>query len=384
MNRPRSSRKFMLSAEMRRSLLAWFRRNRARVPWRENRDPYRVWVSEVMLQQTRIAAVIPYYKRFLREFPTVGELARSRRERVLKFWAGMGYYRRAENLHRAARILVRRHGGKFPSDFEKATALPGIGDYTARAILSIAYKRPLAVMDGNVARVVSRLDRLSGNPSGSAFQSAVRERLDGLLSRREPGNFNQAIMELGQTVCLPRSPHCPRCPLRRFCAAYHSGDAERFPARRRRPQSRRVYLASLVLGSGSRVLMVRGLEDGLLGGLWNFPSTFGNNRKEALYRLRKGIAKSVGGRLSSEAPIASLEHHITFRKIRVDIYKASADKRMSANGSRWMELQTLKGAAVSALARKVCAAAVEHDRKLSGIVARKWMRVGRSPAIITR
>ena len=364
---------------MRRLLLGWFRRNRASLPWRETRDPYRVWVSEVMLQQTRIAAVIPYYKRFLREFPTVEELAHSRRERVLKFWAGMGYYRRAENLHRAARILVREFDGKFPGDFDKAKQLPGIGDYTARAVLSIAYKRPLAVLDGNGARVISRLVRLSGDPSGSAFQRAVGERLDALLSRREPGNFNQAIMELGQRVCLPRAPHCPRCPLRRFCQAVHSGDAERFPTARKKSATKRLSLASLLVRSGSRVLMIRGLEDGLLGGLWNFPSTFGNNRKEALDRLRKGVAKSVGGRISSEAPIASLEHHITFRKIRVDIYRASVKRRRvkhgqagggrlgSANASRWMELKILEGAAVSALARKIARVAVEHDGKLSRI-----------------
>ena len=188
---------------VRSALLRWFQRRARELPWRKTHSPYPIWVSEVMLQQTQVATVIPYYLRFLRAFPTVKRLAQARRERVLELWSGLGYYRRARNLHDAARIVSQNFGGRFPRDYFQARALPGIGDYTARAVLSIAFNQPYAVTDGNVARVVARLNAREGNIHQPSFRSAVGRELDQLLSRRQPGNFNQAMMELGQTVCLP-------------------------------------------------------------------------------------------------------------------------------------------------------------------------------------
>ena len=354
-------------APMRAALLGWYRRNRAALPWRDTSDPYRIWVSEVMLQQTRITTVLPHYQDFLKAFPTVESLSRSSRERVLEQWAGMGYYRRAENLHRAARTVVKKFGGKFPRDFHQARQLPGVGDYTARAILSIAYKKPLAVLDGNVARVLARFYRLQGDPAGAKFRRAATEHLEGLLSRREPGNFNQAMMELGQSVCLPRAPRCPRCPLCRLCSAYRAGDAEGFPSRRKKPPSRRLVLACLVLRSESTVFLVRGLPERLMQGLWNFPSAFGPNRASARAALQNWAKTALDGRSRLRGPTACLQHHITFRKISVEIYTATRNSSPPRANGRWIKLERIPRSAVSSLARKIADAYICFN----GISARR-------------
>lgn len=218
-------------AAIRRTLLAWFRKHARALPWRGTGDPYAVWVSEIMLQQTQIATVIPYYLRFLAAFPTISHLARAPLERVLELWSGLGYYRRARHLHQAAQALAGQFAGKFPEDYDALRTLPGIGDYTAKALLSIAFNQPFAVLDGNVARVVARLFRLRGNLHQPEFRRSVEAELAGLLSRRQPGDFNQALMELGQTVCLPRGPVCPACPLASWCEACQSENPEAFPYR---------------------------------------------------------------------------------------------------------------------------------------------------------
>ncbi len=342
---------------MRTALLGWYRRNRVSLPWRGTNDPYRIWVAEVMLQQTRIAAVLPHYQEFLKAFPTIESLSGSSRERILERWAGMGYYRRAENLHRAARLVVQKWGGKFPREFTQARQLPGVGDYTARAILSIAYKEPWAVLDGNVARVLARLYRLPGQLAERRFQQAAKTHLEVLLSRREPGNFNQAMMELGQRVCLPRAPHCPRCPLRRFCSVYRTGDADHFPDRRKKTPSRRLVLACLVLRSGSNVFLVRGLPEGLTPSLWNFPSAFGSNRARARAKLQNWVKTALDDSSRLQGPTACLQHHITFRKIAVEIYTATRNLSLPRANGRWIKLERIPSSAVSSLARKIAAAA---------------------------
>ena len=200
------------AARFRRSLLAWYAHNARALPWRESHDPYRVWLSEIMLQQTRVAAVIGHYEEFLRRFPTVEKLAAAREASVLAAWSGLGYYRRARMLHAAAKVVVREHGGKFPATAEELRALPGIGRYTAAAISSIAFGEPVAVVDGNVERV---LQRVSGRRlAGEELWQAAEE----LLDRKRPGDFNQAMMELGATVCTPRAPGCLICPVVELCA----------------------------------------------------------------------------------------------------------------------------------------------------------------------
>ena len=203
--------------QFRGRLLAWFRREKRDLEWRRTRDPYRIWISEIMLQQTRVAAVTPYYLRFLDRFPTVSDLARAREDAVLHAWAGLGYYSRARNLRRAAQEIVARHAGQFPDEMEAALALPGIGHYTASAVLSIAYGKPYAVLDGNVARVLARLGAIRGDLRRPQIWRRLQETAGNLLACKEAGDWNQAMMELGATVCLPRAPLCPKCPVRTLC-----------------------------------------------------------------------------------------------------------------------------------------------------------------------
>lgn len=316
-----------------------------------------------MLQQTRVETVIPYYRRFLRVFPTLASLARAPRERVLELWSGLGYYRRVRHLHQAAKILARDFGGRFPRDYVQARSLPGVGDYTARAVLSVAYSLPFAVLDGNVARVVARLAAFRSSFDQPRFRRAVQRKLDRLLSSRQPGDFNQALMELGQTVCFPRAPHCPVCPLQGWCQAYRRGRPESFPAPRARQATQARHLASAVIRRGRQVAMVRGLDDGLLIDLWNFPSAFGDSRREALRRLKEKLAAEVRGSIRFGAPWGELRHGITYRSIRVHLFRAEISPDNSSNTFRWFSLSRLFRAAVSQLARKI-AARVEDARPL--------------------
>jgi len=340
---------------MRRALLNWFRRNARRLPWRGVKSSYKIWVSEVMLQQTQIATVLPYYRRFLRAFPTAKALAEAPLEQVLQLWSGLGYYRRARNLHAAARLLARKFNGQFPSDYGAARSLPGVGDYTARAVLSIAYNLPYTVLDGNVARVVARLRSYRGNLHQTRFRRAVERDLESLLAPRASGSFNQALMELGQTVCLPRAPRCASCPLRKWCRAFRSGRPESYPAPRPRRATEARYLAAGVLRRGNRVAMVRGLDEDLLGDLWNFPAAFGRSSGEALRRLQDKLGEVIEGDFRCGECLYRLRHGITFRAIRVEVYPLEIPGTPLTSSLRWFPLSRLPRAAVSQLARKIAA-----------------------------
>jgi len=321
-----------------------------------------------MLQQTQVATVIPYYERFLRTFPTIKHLARAPLERVLESWSGLGYYRRARHLHEAAQVLVDRSGGRFPRTYSELRALPGIGDYTARALLSIAFAQPYAVLDGNVARVLARLLARRGNLHQAPFRRALEHFLNTFLSRRAPGDFNQALMELGQLICLPRGPRCPVCPLRRICRAARLGKPEAYPEPRPRRAVEDRYLAAALISSGSRVALVQGLEDGLLSDLWNFPAALAHSRSQALQRL-KGKLKLLGQiALATEKPLAELRHGITFRNIHINVYRAEPSGMRFGNVLRWFPLSRLVRApsqsgrvAISKLAHKIATAIAQLD-----------------------
>lgn len=347
----------------RRSLLRWYQRRSRALPWRRSKAPYTVWVSEVMLQQTQIETVIPYYHRFLREFPTVEQLAQAPLDRVLELWSGLGYYRRARNLHRAAREVVEMYGGRFPREMKQARSLPGVGDYTARAVLSIAYNQPFAVLDGNVARVMARFLAFSGNLHQPRFRRHIVENLERLLSRRSPGNFNQALMELGQTVCLPRSPKCPLCPLQRWCQGFLSRKAENFPERMRRRQAEPWHMAAAVLHKNQRVMLFRGLDAGLLKDLWNFPSALGKSSSESLQRLKVKLNSAMGTVPSLKKSNHQLRHNITYRSIQVDVYQGIFTGKTLPNRFRWFRPRSLEHAAVSQLTRKIARKLVNTGSK---------------------
>ncbi len=341
-------------ARIRRRLLDWFVAAARPLPWRRSRSPYRVWISEVMLQQTQIQTVIPYYQRFTRAFPTVQALAAAPLERVLEHWSGLGYYGRARRLHQAAQAVARDFGGRIPRDYRQLRTLPGVGDYTARAILSIAFSRPFILIDGNVERVVARLFALRGNAASRSFRNSIERELDRLLSRRRPGQFNQALMEIGQTICLPRAPRCDQCPLRNSCLARRTGDPERFPAPRRRRPSERHSLAVAAIQRQSKILMVRGLDGNLLSDLWNFPAAFGATDRAARKKLEITVATMLGGKPLLER-LSAFRHTITYRSIFGTVYRAEAPTITKSKTGRWFALKDLDAAAISQLSRKVVA-----------------------------
>lgn len=253
-------------------LLAWFAAHKRDLPWRaEPRNPYHVWLSEAMLQQTQVATVIPYFRRWLERFPTLKDLAAAPLDDVLKLWEGLGYYARARNLHRAARVVMRDYNGQLPDTVDELLKLPGIGRYTAGAIASLAFGRDAPVLDGNVKRVLARLYALQDIHSREAVERLWRLS-ETLLPHGQAGPFNEALMELGATVCLPRGPLCLHCPLRAECRAFATGAPEAYPARSRRAaKPQRISVAAVVRDSLGRVLIAQRPLDGLLGGLWEFP-----------------------------------------------------------------------------------------------------------------
>lgn len=266
--------------EFRRRLLTWYGRHRRDLPWRVNRDPYRVWLSEIMLQQTRVAAVIAHYHEFLQRFPTVEKLAAAREASVLAAWSGLGYYRRARMAHAAAKVIVREHGGRFPATADALRTLPGIGRYTAAAIASIAFEEPVAVVDGNVERVVQRI---SGKQlAGEAIWTMANH----LLDAKHPGDFNQAMMELGATLCLPRAPACLACPVVELCAT--RGE---LPAGLKKPPQNKQELHYAFSFSKGKVLLVqRPRDSSLMPGMWELPERVSVNGADQLHlRLRHSI-----------------------------------------------------------------------------------------------
>lgn len=255
---------------IRRRLLAWYDKERRDLPWRRVSDPYRIWLSEIMLQQTRVAAAIPYYERFLARFPDVASLAAAREEDALAAWSGLGYYSRARSLHKAARQVAA--AGGFPRDLDGLRALPGVGAYTAAAVASIAFGLPHAAVDGNVVRTLARLAGEKGEVGAARVRQRLEDAAARLLDRRRPGDFNQALMELGATVCLPRQPRCPVCPLASFCTARAGSYERELPVKSRRGETRRVSETLLLIRRGNAVLLrQRPAASPRMAGFWELP-----------------------------------------------------------------------------------------------------------------
>ena len=303
-----------------------------------------------MLQQTRVQAVIPFYERFLRLFPDVQALAAAAEQRLLACWSGLGYYSRARNLQKAAQVIVSEHGGRFPNDLQAALRLPGIGPYTAPAVLSIAYGLPLPVLDGNVARVLARLYALPDDPQTA---EGKRKRLNlaaALVSRRRPGDCNQALMELGATVCLPKRPRCPECPLRSHCLAFGRNQMERYPVPRlkTRPVTRR-FTAALALDPAGRVLLVRRERAAKwMGGFWELPMWEENSRKGS--PVHREMESRDGIRLGSL--LGRVRHTITTNKLHVAVCAAKVDRRLVAPRERWVSMRHIDRLPITTITRK--------------------------------
>lgn len=264
-------------------LVEWYRANARDLPWRHTNDPYRIWVSEIMLQQTRVEAVRPYYVRFLEALPTVEALANAPDDVLFKLWEGLGYYSRARNLRRAAQVVVEEHDGKLPAQVEALRALPGIGPYTAGAVASIAFNIPAAAVDGNVLRVLSRLYASRENIDTPAIKRAAEEAVLRLMQNAQPGEFNQALMELGATVCLPNAaPLCKSCPLLAHCAAYAQNIQLELPVRQKKAPRKEEAHTVFVLRAGENFLVRKRKETGLLAGLWELPNVRGHMQAEEM------------------------------------------------------------------------------------------------------
>jgi A/G-specific adenine glycosylase len=306
----------------RRRLLDWYDHHGRDLPWRRDHDPYRVWVSEIMLQQTRVAAVIEYYKKFLTRFPTVEKLAAAREASVLAAWSGLGYYRRARMLHAAAKQVVKEHAGTFPTSAKDLRVLPGIGRYTAAAIASIAYGEPVAVVDGNVERVLSRLlgKRLAEEDSWRAAEE--------LLDRQRPGDFNQAMMELGATICVPRQPMCLMCPVDQWCAT--RGELEK-PQKPTRQTKKEIHYA-LDCRNGSVFLVQRAKDASLMPGMWELPESTSKNGKTML----------------------TLRHSITVTDYTVRVRQVAVQ---DVSSGRWIAKDRIESLPLTGLARKILRAA---------------------------
>ena len=338
-------------AALRRRLLEWYGRNRRDLPWRRTRDPYRVWVSAVMLQQTTVKAVVPYYERFLARFPTVAALAAAAEQDVLAAWSGLGYYHRARNLQRGARHVLDHHQGRFPGTLEAALAVPGVGLYTASAVLSIARDVPLPVVDGNVRRVLARVLALRG-PEWRR-DAAYYNRAEELLDRASPGDWNQAVMELGATVCLPRKPACPACPVRAQCRAFALGVQEELPEARARRAPVEVTVAAALVEKDGRVLLVRRAEGRLLGRMWEVPQT--SLESQGLRDLARELKERHGLDLTPGPLVARGRHAITFRRIRLEAYRARLRREPPRDAERflWATPAEIAALPVSSMTRKV-------------------------------
>ncbi|UCF95585.1 MAG: A/G-specific adenine glycosylase, partial [Desulfobacterales bacterium] len=256
---------------IRRQLYDWYAKNHRQLPWRQAANPYFIWVSEVMLQQTQVNTVVPYYHKFIAKFPDLEHLARADLDEVLKVWEGLGYYARARNLHRAARAVVDHHDGKIPDNWQDFRHLPGVGDYIAAAVLSIAAGQPYPVVDGNVKRVLARLFQIDAAVNTSSAYQIFQETAGRLLDTRAPGTFNQALMELGALVCKPQNPACEICPLQRACQAYQNHCVDRYPRRMKTRVIPELHIAVGVVFKKNQVLITQRKPEGLLGGLWEFP-----------------------------------------------------------------------------------------------------------------
>jgi A/G-specific adenine glycosylase len=330
------------AATLQRRLLAWYDAHGRDLPWRRTRDPYPVWLSEVMLQQTQVATARPYYDAFLASFPSLASLARARESQVLERWSGLGYYRRARHLHAAARIVVREHGGRVPDDAETFSALPGVGRYTTAAVLSICFDRPLAVLDGNVARVLSRLHALAAairDPRGARRLWALA---GSLVPAVRPGDWNQAVMELGATICTPRSPACERCPVAAGCRAHGLGRVDEFPPVVARRAQVRLPRAVALIRRGGRV--------------WEPPGVDGTGHSAGA-KLGAALARR-GVRTALVPSRTTVKHTITHRAIVASVWEGAARSAPAQLGAglRWVD-PARPGVPLTALARRLLAPA---------------------------
>lgn len=305
-------------------LLSWYEKNKRKLPWRETTDPYHIWVSEIMLQQTRVDTVIPYFNRFIAKYPTVYSLAEAPEEEVLKMWEGLGYYSRARNLHSAVREVVDKYEGKVPDEKAELSTLKGVGPYTQGAILSIAYNQPEPAVDGNVMRVFSRLLLINDDIARARTRNAFEKIVSEVISKVDPSSFNQAIMDLGATICTPKSPTCLFCPVQEYCRAFEAGAQEQLPVKSKgKKQKSLQYIVPLVVNPDGKYLIEKRPEEGLLANMYQFPMI--PNEATDIKELQVLFAEEYGIELQFGEKQGELKHVFSHLIWNLDIYEAKTD-----------------------------------------------------------
>jgi A/G-specific adenine glycosylase len=335
----------------RRNLLRWYEQHRRALPWRDNPTPYRVWISEIMLQQTQVKTVIPYYGRFLKRFPDIGSLAEAQEREVLALWSGLGYYGRAGNLHKAARLIVKKHG-EFPEEYKDIIALPGIGQYTAGAISSLAFNQARPVVDGNIQRVITRLKGIIKRPSASFFW----KQMSGWLPEGKSSAFNQAMMELGAVVCVPIQPHCSKCPVESFCEARRLDIQDRIPGARTKKANKQIRIAILVLEQKGGILLTSVHKPPIIPGKWGLPCRQ-ILKGESMEDVASKLARKMLGRTISLKPSSKISHSISCYRITAYGFFGKVDdpaaRPLKTNDFRWVHSHQSGELLTSSLFRKV-------------------------------
>ena len=330
---------------IRRSLLAWYRKHQRDLPWRRTQNPYAIWVSEIMLQQTQVATVIPYYRRFLKSFPTAKKLAAAREQTVLKAWEGLGYYSRARNLHQAAKRIVSDFAGTLPANAEELHRLPGIGRYTAGAIASIAFGLDEPVLDGNVVRVFCRVFLIRKNPKETPVHKKLWTIAQELLPKGKASLFNQALMDLGATVCTPKNPHCDLCPLKKHCKARAKNLQESLPTKAKTVPVPHYDIGAGVIWKGKKILVAQRKPEGLLGGLWEFPG----GKREKKESLKHCVAREIREELQVNVKVVRLLKTVrhAYSHFRITLhafeceYVSGRPKAIGCSSWKWVTLDEM-------------------------------------------
>lgn len=335
-----------VTLQIQRNLLKWFRANARDLPWRKNRTPYAVWVSEIMLQQTQVATVIPYFNRFMKRFPTVEKLARAKQDTVLKHWEGLGYYSRGRNLHKAAKLIVSNYGGQLPDTLDELQKIPGIGRYTAGAIASIAFNRPAPTLDGNVIRVLCRLFCIEGNPKDDTTKKKLWQLAETMVHTKRPGDFNEAMMELGAMVCTPQNPSCLICPLQKHCCAMKTDRQHELPVRQKQKRLPHYTIVVGIVFKDDKILIDKRKQNALLGGLWEFPG--GKKKKNESFKnaVAREVKEETGVKVNVSKRLCIVKHTYSHFKITLHAYlceyKNGTAKPLGCDAVKWIAQKDLK------------------------------------------
>ena len=350
------------SSRLRASILRWYDREKRDLPWRQTRDPYAIWISEIMLQQTRVDAVIPYYERFLARFPDIASLAVAREPDVLAAWSGLGYYTRARHLRAGAQVLVREHQARLPDDPAALLRIPGIGAYTAGAIASVAFDRPAAAVDGNVIRVLARIEGLRGRRDDPKLRDAVTRTAHALAHGPRPRDWTQALMELGATLCRPRDPLCEHCPARALCVAHRGGTPDAYPEPARKPPTKPARRVLLLARSARRLLLTRtpGARTGS-GTTWTLPSADAARNAAA---AAKALARDFGlAPAAIRGPVARFRHTTFAENVRFEVWETSAARPpRKIPGTKWVFPHSIQGLPVRSPTLKALRKLQDADR----------------------